>query len=216
MLLIFYIILIFLNFFNNYFFQCTLPFDLIPRKRTRTYSFSGSERSHTATPTPSDAEITAEDESQPALSLSSPAGGDNKISVNKNDNNTNTAVITHHTQIEDEDLEPPPLEIRTSDKVTIEDELLSGPDGDDELVLEAEAKNIEAKAVSATISSNDKAPEALVKSNDRAAASPPCEVCSTTLNNEEKKLNDSKTEVIAETSETVVIEGGKYKWTKKK
>ena len=186
---------------------------MIPRKRTRTYSFSGSERSHTATPTPSDAEITAEDESQPALSLSSPAGGDNKISINKND--TNTAVVTNHTQIEDEDLEPPPLEIRTSDKVTIEDELLSGPDGDDELVLESEAKNIEAKAVSATISSNDKAPEVLVKSNDRAAASPPCEVSSTTLNNEEKKHNDSKTEVIAETSETVVIEGGKYKWTKK-
>ena len=192
-------------------FQCTLPFDLIPRKRTRTYSFSGSERSHTATPTPSDAEITAEDESQPALS--SPAGGDNKISINKND--TNTAVVTNHTQIEDEDLEPPPLEIRTSDKVTIEDELLSGPDGDDELVLESEAKNIEAKAISATISSNDKAPEVLVKSNDRAAASPPCEVSSTTLNNEEKKQNDSKTEVIAETSETVVIEGGKYKWSKK-
>ena len=203
----------FTNFFIIYFFQCTLPFDLIPRKRTRTYSFSGSERSHTATPTPSDAEITGEDESQPALSLSSPAGGDNKISINKND--TNTAVVTNHTQIEDEDLEPPPLEIRTSDKVTIEDELLSGPDGDYELVLESEAKNIEAKAVSATISSNDKAPEVLVKSNDRAAASPPCEVSSTTLNNEEKKQNDSKTEVIAETSETVVIEGGKYKWTKK-
>ena len=96
-----------------------------------------------------------------------------------------------------------------TDKV-VEDELLSG--GDDELLIESEAKNIEAKAA-APIS--DKAPEVLVKSNDRAAASPPCEVSSTTLNNEEKKHNDSKTEVIAETSETVVIEGGKYKWTKK-
>ena len=120
------------------------------------------------------------------------------------------------------------MEIRTSDKVifthcqlfvykfdftsffqvTIEDELLSGPDGDDELVIEeSEVKNIETKAL-VNISS-DKAPEVLVKSNDRAAASPPCEVSSTTLNNEEKKQTDSKTEVVAETSETVVIEGGK-------
>ena len=47
------------------FFQCTLPFDLGPRRRTRTYSFSGSERSHTATPTPSEVEGgMTEDESQ--------------------------------------------------------------------------------------------------------------------------------------------------------
>ena len=50
-----------------YFFQCTLPFDLGPRRRTRTYSFSGSERSHAATPTPSEVEGLTEDESQPAL-----------------------------------------------------------------------------------------------------------------------------------------------------
>ena len=48
----------------TFFLQCTLPFDLVPRKRTRTYSFSGSERSHTATPTPSEAETTGEEESQ--------------------------------------------------------------------------------------------------------------------------------------------------------
>ena len=175
---------------------------MIPRKRTRTYSFSGSERSHTATPTPSDAENTAEEESQPALSqeVVMSGGDNNKISV-KNDDDTNPNAV--HTQIE-EDLEPPPIE--RTDKV-IEDELLSG-DGDDELLIESiEAKNIEAKALAAPISS-DKAPEVLVKSNDRAAASPPCEVSSTTLNNEEKKQTDSKTEVVAETSETVVIEEG--------
>lgn len=63
--------------------DCTLPFDLIPRKRTRTYSFSGSERSHTATPTPSDAEITAEEESQPALSQEVVMSGGTKFLSSK-------------------------------------------------------------------------------------------------------------------------------------
>ena len=50
-----------------YLFQCSLPFDLGPRRRARTYSFSGSERSHTATPTPSEVEgAMTEDESQTA------------------------------------------------------------------------------------------------------------------------------------------------------
>ena len=65
-------------------------------------------------------------------------------------------------------------------------------------------------------------------SSDRAAASPPCEVSSTTINNEEKNAGNGNkekssnvtsgetnqataknitTEVIAETSETVEIEG---------
>ena len=67
---------------------------------------------------------------------------------------------TVHTQIE-EDLEPPPPLPEKSD---LEDELLPAEEEE-----EAEAKTVtEAKP-------SDKAPEVL-KANDRAAASPPCEV----------------------------------------
>ncbi len=45
-------------------FQCTLPFELgSSRRRTRAYSFSGSERSQTATPTPSE-DATVEQQSK--------------------------------------------------------------------------------------------------------------------------------------------------------
>ena len=163
---------------------------MVPRKRTRTYSFSGSERSHTATPTPSEAEITGEDESQQSQ--------DNDTDKESTEHLVKGHATSGHTQIE-EDLEPPPPLPEKSD---LEDELL--PDAAED----AEAKTMEAKPAS------EKAPEVsnltgsnLVKANDRAAASPPCEVSSTTLNNEEKKQTENKTEVVAETSETVVIEG---------
>merc|ERR1712110_971069 len=58
--------------------NCTLPFDLGPRRRARTYSFSGSERSHTATPTPSEVE---EDLEQPSIMPEKPDLEDEMLTI---------------------------------------------------------------------------------------------------------------------------------------
>merc|ERR1711988_215054 len=142
--------------------NCTLPFDLGPRRRTRTYSFSGSERSHAATPTPSEVEGLTEDESQPALE---------------------SANDLPQTEVIEEDLEQPP---DMPEKPDLEDEMLTTEDE------EAQAKPSETSNTQTETETKDptpvKAVEAISKvTSDRAAASPPCEVSSTTLNNEEKE-----------------------------
>jgi hypothetical protein len=205
--------------------NCNLPFDLGPRRRARTYSFSGSERSHTATPTPSEVEgAMTEDESQTA---------------------TEPANDLSHTEVE-EDLEQPSI---MPEKPDLEDDMLTIEDDEVEFPKVAKVSEVPATknssnhdiqttkpAVAETIAKDSsKEPvkavsEAITKvTSDRAAASPPCEVSSTTINNEIEKEKGNKdksqgtsstetennqakaknitTEVIAETSETVEIEG---------
>ena len=114
------------------------------------------------------------------------------------------------------------------EKPDLEDEMLTNADE------EVQAKTSEASNIQVETEAKDptpvKAVEAISKvTSDRAAASPPCEVSSTTLNNEEKEKEkhigkekslgqenqeatpatgpNITTEMVAETSEMVEIEG---------
>ena len=146
----------------------------------------------------------------------------------------------------EENLEQPPI---MPEKPDLEDEMLNIEDDEVEFPKVAKVSEVPATknssnhdiqttkpTVAETIAKDSKEPpvkavsEAITKvTSDRAAASPPCEVSSTTINNEIEKEKGNKdksqgtsstetennqakaknitTEVIAETSETVEIEG---------
>ncbi len=174
--------------------KCMLPFELgTSRRRTRAYSFSGSERSQTGTPTPSEIGEMAADESQ----------------TKENDGATGP------------DVKEPPSEKTDIEKGGAEEEPMGVEKGPEESAKAGVPK--EPPKLSALKSS--------AKESDRTAVSPPCEVSSTTPQTEGgskqkaeaatkeesskeqrgKEEDDSKPKVkvavIAETSETVEIEG---------
>ncbi|XP_059087825.1 MYND-type zinc finger-containing chromatin reader ZMYND8-like isoform X1 [Tigriopus californicus] len=169
--------------------KCSLPFELGPvRRRTRTYSFSGSERSHSNTPTPSETDYMDDAHSNPPVESQTILEG-TKTETEAGQNEANKKEPT--------DAETP-METTEVDKETKEDAKVKSKDSKD---------GDETK---------------------RSAVSPPCEVSSTTLMSEEEKekkrkeklagLDETESDkdkktvvkevaVIAETSETVELEG---------
>ena len=206
---------------------CTLPFELGARRRTRTFSFSGSERSHTATPTPSEVS-----ESQIEID---PMSQDSSQTELEEDNLEQLPVPALPEkpdliedemlpkEIEDELLEESQTETETNEAPVIEEPITDKPSEDDD----AEQKIADTVTETNVEEDNNDVVNKNVKTttaaDDRAAASPPCEVSSTTLNpteskdssetpstatpKESSKKPETQTEVIAETSETVEIEG---------
>ena len=208
---------------------CTLPFELGARRRTRTFSFSGSERSHTATPTPSEVS-----ESQIEIDPISQDSSQTELEEDNLEQLPVPALPEKPDLIEDEML-PKEIEdeLLEEEEVQAEPEV-KAPVIEDKPTTEDKPSEEDAKeqTIPVTETNTEEENNDVVNKNvktttaadDRAAASPPCEVSSTTLNPTEPTKDSSapppptapkessskpqtQTEVIAETSETVEIEG---------
>eukprot|EP00096_Caligus_rogercresseyi_P011057 TRINITY_DN4230_c0_g1_i1.p1 TRINITY_DN4230_c0_g1~~TRINITY_DN4230_c0_g1_i1.p1 ORF type:complete len:1231 (+),score=443.26 TRINITY_DN4230_c0_g1_i1:392-3694(+) len=181
--------------------KCTLPFDIGPvRSRARSLSFSGSERSQSRPPSPMEEEASKKDSSEDPS---------NKSSTNKQETNEQESEDVS----KDSGSDPTGVEVERKGDGGEEGEKSKKKEG--EALAEEEEEEVD-----------DVEPEEEKKggSSDRGvAASPPCEVSSTTASTETMKAGSTdssslvgreepskpepKLAVIAETSETVIIEG---------